>query len=175
MDTQTTNCDDKSLIINEISKEDLNSIIHHLSTLELHNDNINWGNLTNPSSIVLINDGNQVIHLKSGSQNKPLTLSLAVNTTEKIECYTTYSASRAQGKRSCVHRDTTINGVPQTVSVCMENQAFYDSVTNTNYFLECNPTQNYPNRALLYYAERYVSDSGAVKWRKIGLPILDEK
>lgn len=171
MDTETPDYDTKPLIINDIDKELMLKILSGLKQFE----GVDLAHLTNLNSIALISDDNQVVFLKSGSQNKPLTLLLNASSIETITCYTTYSASRAIGKRSCVHRDTTINGVTQTTSVCMENQAFFDSVTSTNYYLECNPGNSYPHRALLYYAERYVSDSGAVKWRKMGNPILDEK
>lgn len=170
MDIKTTDTDLKPLITNEVNKDVILDILSDLKKLE----GVDLGDLTNPNSIVLISD-NQVVILKSASQNKPLTILLNSSSIETVTCYTTYNASRQIGKRSCVHRDTTINGVSQTVSVCMENQAFFDNVTNTNYYLECNPAHSYPNRALLYYAERYVSDSGAVKWRKLGNPILDEK
>ncbi len=171
MDTETPDNEINQLIINDINKELMLKILSSLKQFE----GVDLAHLTNLNSIALISDDNQVVFLKSGAQNKPLTLMLNASSTETITCYTTYSASRQTGKRSCVHRDTTINGVTQTTSVCMENQTFFDNVTSTNYYLECNPGKSWPNRALLYYAESYVSDSGAVKWRKMGSPILDEK
>lgn len=177
MNMQTTADDNESLIVNEVSKEVLNAFIANLSNLETSDGIVNLGNLTNLGSIALIGNDGQVVLLRATTQTKPLALLLTGALVEQTVCYTTYDATRSKGKRSCAHRDTTTNGVKTSVQVCLENNAFYDDVTKKNYYLECNPTQNYPNRALLFDAELFTDDSGTRRWRKVpGSPVLlDEK
>lgn len=169
--------DSEPLIVSEVTTEELNNFINHLSNSGISGDRINLENLTNISSIALINDNQQVVVLRATAPKKPLVLFLAAESVEQTVCYTTYDASRRKGRRSCAHRDTTKDGTTTSVSVCLENNAFYDDLTKENYYLECNPAESHPKRALLYKAELYTDDSGMRRWRKVpnSPVILDEK